>query len=509
MLLALSLTLCLRIAATFDQGGWLLPVFVVAFLTMCFYAPPVAGSYLVFGYVFMFWMDWRPMGGLPRLPATSLMAVTIIVGLLAAAVRRGRIKTLLSAPVVFYGCLFLCVFALGFLGIVRHGQWGNTLVRYLAWQKFMSCAPMLILGLLSCRNLDDLRVAVFCFPIWFLMWIVYIPMDTYMDFFSTRLFGWGAYNVGLQFGALNVNTLGQGACVVAVVALALWCHTAGGARSKVYGWFFLIGGVIVLASAARQALLGLGVGMMIVLFRWRPLAASLFGLALLISVVLVGGWIQNREDDYGYFARLGDLGKPAEEWSTGSVSVRMLEIRRAWEHIPASPWVGFGFGGYSLEETVPDAVSVIEITELGYVGRLWTAGFYLEGEHNFPTALMVQTGGIGVICFGTLVIGPYIWLRRRLRQLPANRRREYHPVAIALLSAGVSLFVLQNISGGFGLGSMSILLFFVGALIAGCAGEGSVGRPSANDFAPEGRAEVTASDPHHGTLAFRERLSGA
>ena len=38
------------------------------------------------------------------------------------------------------------------------------------------------------------------------------------------------------------------------------------------------------------------------------------------------------------------------------------------------------------------------------------------------------------------------------------------------MSAGAAAFVLQNISGGFGLNSMSTLLFFVAALVVGCAG---------------------------------------
>jgi hypothetical protein len=92
------------------------------------------------------------------------------------------------------------------------------------------------------------------------------------------------------------------------------------------------------------------------------------------------------------------------------------------------------------------------------------------GEHNFPISLYLQTGGIGVLAFTVLVLGPYLWFRRRNRRLPASERTAGLIEEGAVISLYVVIFVLQNISGGFALGSMGTLFFITGALVAALAG---------------------------------------
>ena len=469
LLLALALSFSLRIAAEFDLGGLFLPLYVLAFGVMCFYSPPIAGSYLLFGYVYFPLMDQLPFGALPRLPATSIMMAAIIAGLLMARMLKGRVRVLLAPAVISYAIIFAIIFALGYWGIVRSGNWGNNLVRILAWSKIEACVPMFLVGLLCCWSLADLRVIVYSLPVWFLLYIAYIPVSNYSAFFAALPGSADVYSIGLGYGSLNVNTLGQCACIAAVTAFALWLHRSGRSSVTVYFWLFLISSLIVLATAARQALLGLLIGLLVAVYRWKPAWSVVFCACLAVGGIVIGGSMQDLEEDHGYAARLGDLARSPEEWKTGSVSVRWLEIKSAFEHIPQSPFVGFGFGGYGLRENPPDINSVDDLNDQIFLQRLSNDGYYLVGEHNFPVALMMQTGIVGVACFASLIVGPCLWFRRRLRLLPADARQCCRPINVALTSAGAAFLLMLNISGGFSLGSMSMFLFFIGVLIACCA----------------------------------------
>ena len=134
------------------------------------------------------------------------------------------------------------------------------------------------------------------------------------------------------------------------------------------------------------------------------------------------------------------------------------------------PLLGYGFGGYSLAENIPDINSRSELNESDFLRQLWEDGYPLLGEHNFPIALYIQTGALGVIAFMILAIGPYLRLRRQNRALPPIERGAAYIDEFLVLTLGIVIFVLQNISGGFALGSMGTLFFITGALVAALAG---------------------------------------
>lgn len=456
----------------FEIGFILWPMFVIAIIVFALWAPPIMGSWLLFGWVIMQELDVPAFGGFPRIPATTLLGALLLVALAFSRIKDGSYRQLLKASAVLYVMLFLLIFFLGYLGIYRQGKWHSLLVQTLAWQKLISCASVFFCGLLCCRDRADFRLILQAIPLWVFVYLLYIPPDVYIEFFREVLLAGSPYFVGLSYETLNTNTLGQGAGIAAIVS-AVWCFYSRPRthRRFMYGGLFLSSAALTLATASRQSILALLVGLTLMLFRGRRIVAMILVVLFFLIGLAFFSRIEGFATGQAYLSRIVDLSKSSDEWSTSSSSDRLREFEMAKPYLLTHPLLGYGFGGYSLVESIPDIYSRSELNESDFLGQLWNDGYFVVGEHNFPISLYLQTGAIGVLAFTVLVIGPYLWFRRRNRRLPASERRAGLIEEGAVISLYVVIFVLQNISGGFSLGSMSVFLFILGALVAALAGE--------------------------------------
>jgi len=455
----------------FEIGYILLPLFVIAIIVFALWAPPIMGSWLLFGWVIMQELDIPAFGRFPRIPATTLLGLLLLVALAFSRIRDGSYRQILKASVALYVMLFLLIFFLGYLGIYRQGKWNSLLVQVLAWQKLISCASVFFCGLLCCRDRADFRLILRRIPLWLFVYLLYIPPDVYIEFFREDLLAGSPYFVGLSYETLNTNTLGQGAGIAAIVSAVWSFYSRPRTHSRfMYGALFLSGAALTLATASRHSIVALLIGLVFMIFRSR----SIVLMVIVVLLFLIGLTFFNRLEGLttgqAYLSRIVDLGKSNEEWSTSSTSDRLREIEMAKPYLLTHPLLGYGFGGYSLVESIPDIYSRSELNESDFLGQLWNDGYFVVGEHNFPISLYLQTGGIGVLAFTVLVLGPYLWFRRRNRRLPASERRAGLIEEGAVISLYVVIFVLQNISGGFSLGSMGTLFFITGALVAALAG---------------------------------------
>ncbi len=468
----------------------MLPLFLAMAVGIAFQSPAVIGSFLLYGWIVLPVMDVPAGAGLPRLPTMSI-ATAVIVG--ALAIRRlfdGSLGRLLRPSVTGYIGLFAIIFVLGYLGIYLHGKMGSMAVMTLAWQKLISCVSMFVCGLLCCRNRTDLSFILRIMPIWFLIFPLYLPLDVYLDFFRNLVAGTSAYSVGLAFGLLNSNTMGQGACLAGIVAAVVLIYSKSTTWDRFfYSALFMAAAGITLASASRQSMLALLVGLAVLIVRLRPWV----GVFLLVVIFSTASAFMQRFGSAGesnlLLGRYADIGKAKEEWSTGSYAERWTEIELALPHLLDRPMIGYGFGGYALANDIPDVRSRSELNNGSYLNDLWNQGYFLVGEHNFPLALYLQTGLVGVSAFLLLVIGPYFWLRRQNKTLPPLERRKGYVDDVIIISLGAAIFVLQNISGGLALGSMSTLLFLVGATLGGLAGR----RPKASVLHQSAGSSVVAA----------------
>lgn len=477
-----------RLLGGFGLGYVVLPPFLAAIVAVAFQYPPVAGSFLLFGWVILPEMDMPAMGGLPRIPATSLIALILLSALAVGRTNNGSVRLLFRPIVGFYVGLFTLIFALGYLGILLHGKWGSVLIKTLAWQKLVSCGSMFACGILCCRDRADFRFILRLMPLWFLLYLFYIPLDTYLGFFRNILTGESAYAAGLSFGTLNTNTLGQGACLVAIVAAAILIPFRVPALDRIlYGGLFCLASAFTLVSASRQSLLALVVGLGFVVARVRPMIGLLLAAVFIASAAAFMHRLERAAAEQVFLGRFADIGRSTDEWSTGSFSERRREIEMAIPHLGARPLIGYGFGGYSLAGDIPDVRSRSDFNETDFMVHLWNDGYFVVGEHNFPIALYLQTGAVGTLAFAVLSLGPWIWLRRSNRRLFDGERQAGYVDDIVVMGLWVAIFVLQNISGGLALGSMTMLFFIVGAMVGGLAGTFRRHRTSDSENTPEAK----------------------
>lgn len=465
--------------ANFGIAYAMLPLFIPAIVVIAFQSPPVLGAFLVYGWVILPDMDVPPVGGLPRIPATSFIAAVILGSLAIQRIAKGSISRLCRMSVAFYVGLFALIFVLGYAGIYVHGKWDSVVVRTLAWQKLISCSSMFTCGLLCCRDRKDLHFVLRALPFCFLIYVLYLPFGIYVDFAWNFVIGSSAYAAGLSFGTLNSNTLGQGASVAAVVAAVMLMHSRSRQRDRIaYGALFIVAVSITIASASRQSLLALLVGLAILIARLRPVIGAVLLVGILFTAPAIVQRLNDAAEGQAFLGRFADISKSSEEWSTGSFTDRARELELAMPHLLDRPLAGYGFGGYSLAKDIPDVRSRSDFNESNFLVYLWNDGYFLVGEHNFPVALYLQTGLVGVTAFLVLVISPYFRLRRRNRRLPPEEVNSGYIDDVIVVSLGAAIFVLQNISGGLALGSMGILLFIIGAMVAALAGPRSKAGPS-------------------------------
>lgn len=466
------------------MGFLLLPFFVSAIVATSLQFPTVVCSWLVFGWVVLPYMDIPAVGGFLRIPAASLVTLILLISVAFNRLLKSSSRELLKPLVACHIFLFVSVFFIGYMGIWIHGKWGSLLVQTLAWQKLISCTSMFFCGLLCCRSRADFNRILRIIPFCFLVWLVYIPFESYRDCLFRIFSSEPSLSIGLEYGVLNTNTLGNGACLVAILSLILILARAN-LSDKIshkmshcrilkicinfklifYSILFFVSTIVTLFTASRQSALALLVGTLLVLFYLRPFIASLLSCFIIIPTLIILSISPIGSYANPFVARFIDFGKSSEEWSTPSASARLMEFEKALPFFLDRPLFGYGFGGYSLSQEIPDIEDRSELNKSDILNQLWSDGYPLVGEHNFPLALYIQTGIVGLISFTLLFISPYLILIKQNKILSAIDRSIARYNEVAVISLGGAAFIIQNISGGFSMGVMSFMMFIIASLI--------------------------------------------
>lgn len=220
---------------------------------------------------------------------------------------------------------------------------------------------------------------------------------------------------------------------------------------------FFISSTIVFMTSSRQALLGWisGLVTLAILSGFRRGLILLAGLSLLIYVGAQAA-ISILPRDSGFEVRLSELTQASETWASQSFTIRQNEFKEAVEKWREAPFFGVGFGGQRFDE--------LPSSQLNEIDDLGAFSYALYGTHNVFLAILAQTGVVGLILLLSFCIGILRHFFSTLKRVQDTNRTNATLAKVAVLSALVSIFVMQNISGGLGVSS-SNLIFLFGALL--------------------------------------------
>jgi len=447
------LILALRVAVEF-QVGWVmfLPVFA-AMIIVTRASPPIAALSQLYGTYLFGGMDWG-LGIIPRIPAISTLALWTIILLVYWRRVDGSLKYLDRSVVIGHLILISLFFGIGFVGTVQGGYLSSPLVQLYVFDIVRGWLGYLVIALLGCRDWSDLKIMLIGLPFAFLIFPLTFPLQAWQDFFGYSLFSTSVLGVGLGYGSLNTNTLGQAAGVASVVAAAIGFALP---RSRLRVWMlslFVVAGAITFLTSSRQSLISWLIGLLVM-----GIAVGLRrGIAWLLAIGLllfVGSQMVTNilPGDTGFVARLMELTAPPETWESRSFTARLNDFEETVERWLEAPLFGVGFGGQRF-----DVIADVDQISGEY-------SFALRGSHNLFLGILAQTGIVGFVLF--LTFGLSI-LRRFLRILNYALeigQDDTQMIRSAILAAFACIFVQQNISGGLGISSAD-LIFLLGALLS-------------------------------------------
>ena len=171
--------------------------------------------------------------------------------------------------------------------------------------------------------------------------------------------------------------------------------------------------------------------------------AALGALALIAGLVKIGNPVSYATDKWDEFR---DINGSASTSSTrlGSVGGQRYDLWRvSWKEFESAPLGGVGEGNYSFDY---------------YEKRRTDRN--LEDPHSLPFRLLAETGVVGILLFGGVIVALCIGVVRSARECPPNDRR-----IIAGLAAGGAVVVGQSLTDWLwlvptvtGLGLLSLAL---------------------------------------------------
>jgi O-antigen ligase len=449
--------LAVRIAIEL-QVTWvvLVPLFLLMIWMTCV-SPPISALSLLYGWVLYGSVASTGVGFLPRIPVISVLTVWTILCLLYWRNRGRTLKQIARPVVVWYLFLLAAFLSVGFVGALISGHLANNFVLGYNWDIFRGWLGYLVIALLGCRNLDDLRILLIGLPIAFLAYPLSLPLQVWQDFFGRSLFSVNLLSIGLAYGSLNTDTLGQAAAAASVVAASAALTTRSRVTRRWMAILFLVSGAIILMTSSRQALLGWLIGLAVIGVA-LGLRRGVLWLAVLAVAAYIGAQalIAALPEGSGLQARVLELAQPPDTWASESFTIRRQEFEQAVTAWSGAPIFGLGFGGQRFDE-VETAGSFSDVSN----GAL---SFSLGGTHNLPLGILAQTGVVGMLLFllfGLGMLNAFITLLRRLDGLDHDNAKL---ARVAIPSVLVSIFAMQNISGGIGVSS-SAMIFLFGAML--------------------------------------------
>lgn len=363
------------------------------------------------------------------LPGISVISVWIILWLL-----------LLHSPSVpflllrnrFSLYMLTCLLGFLFIGVFNAAARGfpSSSLLYIfdllrGWLGFVA------VGILSCRTLDDLKVMLRLLPVVFLLYPLALPVEAWQDFFTSRIYSQTVFNVGLEYGLLNVNLLGSTASLASIVALAnaIQCR-----RSKLKWLFlvlFVIEALLGLLTGARQFLISWLLGVLVLSLMLGKRQGIVWMIVLAIVVFLGFQALLDILPEGGFRMRFVELTRPIDTWSSASVTSRLSDYREAFEFWMRAPILGFGF-----------------------LGRF---------SHNGFLDILVQTGIVGLLLLLTFCVATVRQFFLVLRQAGSDSKEfRFDQVIIPLLA---SFFVQQHISGGVWGMDLGVFIILLGAML--------------------------------------------
>lgn len=456
------LIISIRIAIAV-QVGWIMlfPLFAVMIIVTRL-SPPVAALSQLYGWALFGGMDFAGFWIIPRIPTISTLAVWTVLWLLHWRRVDGSLKHVDQPVVIGHFVLVSLFFSIGFLGAFQAGHLSNPLVRLYVLDIVRGWLGYLVIALLGCRNWSDLKIVLIGLPFAFLIFPLTLPLQAWQDFFGYGLFSASALSRGLNYGSLNTNTLGQAAAVASVVAAAVALTLS---RSRLRRWMLtllVVAGAIAFMTFSRQSLISWLVGLFVIGIAlgsrrgivWLViLSLSVYIGAQAVTAVLPAG--------SGFYTRLVELTEPPETWESRSFTIRQSEYEEAVERWLEAPLFGVGFGGQRF-----DVIASVDRIPGEY-------NFALRGTHNLFLGILVQTGLAGMLLLLAFALSLLRCFLRIVQRAPGLCRSDARLARTAIMAAFACMFVQQNISGGLGLASSS-LMFLLGALL-GVSGATHVG----------------------------------
>ena len=453
--------LAVRLAVEFDVG-WVaaIPV-LLATVAIVRRSPPLAGVSLLLGWPLFACIDLPRMGaGAEHLPFLSILTVWTLLALCHRRLRDGTLRSLRQPVVLGYASTLLVFVAIGVGAAWSSGVLADPALRFLNWDIARSWFGFLFLGLLSVRTNRDVKALYAGLPLAFLAFPLSLPVGVWRDFISFRFSSGSSTNIGLSFGSLNTNTLGQAAGLVAVASLAL-CIAGPGPRLR--RWLalgFCVGSAVAVATFSRQSLLGILFGALaaaLATVRWRGFlpVAVVAGAAALVMFLLVASVPRS----YGFRTRILEIAESPKRWESASAELRILDAEDALDQWAGAPLFGVGFGGQRFNK-------VLALVGPSRPGVDDTMSMSLRGSHNLAVAVLAETGIAGLVLLLVFLAGVLRRFLRFARREASLRRAAGREVYVGTWAVAAFLLVVQMISGGVGMGSTALIFVWAAMLAA-------------------------------------------
>jgi O-antigen ligase len=444
---------------SFNTAWFVFPFLLVFILWLTFRSPPLAGLSLLFGSVLYGLIEPQQIGFIPRIPVISCLTIWTLLWLISW--HPANFDRLTRTPVLTRLAVLLAFFGVGVFSAFHAGFLSNQVIAFYNWDLFRATFGYVLLGALCCKDQRQLRLLLLALPFVFLVYPLSLPLAIWREFFGVRIFSSSVLNVGLGFGSLNANTLGQAAATAAIIAAAaVKCFRDKHLRIM-ETLAFLLAALIVIMTGSRQALLGLSAGIIWISF-YGSFRRILGSIALLVALMVLGAYSLNRilPGETGIRARLTEMVSDPTSWQTASYTIRMDDLQAAYQRWLSAPLLGHGFGAQRASEIRPDA----QLTDIDYI-----VSDSLQGSHNLFLAILAQTGLCGLILWLVFYAST---LRRFYRFVHADANSSTPAsrfVRIAITSAVAATLLMSCISGGLGI-AFAIPNLLFGAMLGstGC-----------------------------------------
>jgi len=447
-----------RAAIEFDKGFLLFPLVLIGMVIVTRLSPPVTALFFLFGWVLINQLGIVQQG-ISRIPAFSIFSVWTFALLIFRRSSNVPIKNIFDSAFIKYIILLLIFFAIGFFGAFYRGHLKNPLVGQYIFDIVRGWIGFLMIAFLGCRDIEDFKVIIIGLPFAFLIYPLSLPLESWLRVLYLAQSTTHTLNIGLGYGSLNTDILGQGAAVAIVVAAAVFFCSKQPLLRILISCLVLVLVVITSLTGARQSIVSILIGLTMIAIFLGIRNHLLNGILLLIFIVIFAFGtsfliINLLPEDSGLVTRLADITKPIDNWSTNSASERIEDFKDAITVWLEAPVFGVGFGGQRILEVPPFADS--SMSGINYL---------MYGTHNLVLGIMVQTGIFGLTLFFFFCAGitrHFFKITKKIYK--GSGKLRHNIVDISVIAVLACIATQQNISGGIGIAS-SYFIFLMGCML--------------------------------------------